>query len=168
MMTPNLADLDIRFERSGRRYKAVVVGSPVGEGFEEQFRQPVNEKDLELFVLKMSRGAGLRRIDTPQAARAKDLGGRLFEALFHDDLLVCLRDSLHEAGRGGRGLRIRLRLGATPELSSLPWEYLYDRQFNRFLCLSDRTPVVRYPEMLEPVRPLRVDGPLRVLARTLH
>ena len=39
-MTPDLADLDIRFERSGRRYKAVVVGSPVGEGFEEQFRQP--------------------------------------------------------------------------------------------------------------------------------
>jgi hypothetical protein len=159
----DLVDLDIRFERSGQDYKAVVVNSPVGQGFEVHFRRPVDDKDLELFVLKMTRGAGLRRIDTPQAARAKELGYQLFEALFHGDLLVCLRDSLHEAARGDHGLRIRLRLGATPELSNLPWEYLYDRQFNRFLCLSDLTPVVRYPEMLEPVRPLRVDGPLRVL-----
>jgi hypothetical protein len=163
MVLPDFVDLDIRFERSGRGYRAVVVNSPVGEGYEVQFRRPVNDKDLELFVLKMSRGGGMRRIETPQAAKAKELGDRLFQALFHDDLLVCLRDSLHESDRQERGLRIRLRLGATPDLSYLPWEYLYDRQFNRFLCLSDRTPVVRYPEMLEAVRPLRVNGPLRVL-----
>jgi hypothetical protein len=159
----DFVDLDIRFERSGRGYKGIVVNSPVGEGHQVLFRQPISDKDLELFVLRMGRESGMRRIDTPQAAKAKDLGDRLFQALFHDDLLVCLRDSLHAADREDRGLRIRLRLGATPDLANLPWEYLYDRQFNRFLCLSDRTPVVRYPEMLEAVRPLPVNGPFRVL-----
>jgi pimeloyl-ACP methyl ester carboxylesterase len=162
--TLDLVDLDIRFERSGRGHKAVVVSSPMGDGLEVPFRRPINDQDLELFILRMSRADAVRRtLNLPPAARAKELGHRLFDALFHDDLLVCLRDSLHETAREDRGLRIRLRLGATPELSNLPWEYLYDRQSNRFLCLSDRTPVVRYPEVLEPVRPLLVEGPLRVL-----
>jgi hypothetical protein len=139
------------------------VESPAGEGFESQFRQPVTDIALENFVLKMGRTGRTRRIDSPQAAQAKELGGQLFEALFHDEMLMCLRESLQLTGNESQGLRIRLRLGATPELGGLPWEYLYDRAFNRFLCLSDWTPIVRYPEMLEPVRPVEIAGSLRIL-----
>ena len=39
-------------------------------------------------------------------------------------------------------LRIRLRLSDTPELAELPWEFLYDQTRNRFLGLSDRTPLM--------------------------
>src|SRR5262249_38304945 len=43
------------------------------------------------------------------------------------------------------------------------WEYLYDRAQDRFLCLSERTPLVRYLPLAEPIEPLTVDGPLRIL-----
>src|SRR5438132_11797066 len=86
---PDLIDLDIRFERSEGGYRTVVVDSPAGEGFEGRFRQPVSDIALENFVLKMGRTGRTRRIDSPQAAQAKELGGQLFEALFHDDMLMC-------------------------------------------------------------------------------
>ncbi len=134
-MTGPISDLDIRFERVGRGYKAVVVASPAGEGHEARFRRPFNDVELQNFALKMQRGGGTRRIETPQAAEAKLRGDRLFRALFRDDLLTCLRQSVAMGDNSGGVLRIRLRLGATPELGNLPWEYLYDRQHNRFLCL---------------------------------
>ena len=61
------------------------------------------------------------------------------------------------------GLRIRLRFSDCPELSELPWEYLYEREHNRFLCLSDRTPLVRYLEVTDSVRVVPVTPPLRIL-----
>jgi Tol biopolymer transport system component len=61
------------------------------------------------------------------------------------------------------GPRLRLRLSDTPELAELPWEFLYDRARNRFVCLSDRTPLIRFLEVPDPPRPLPVSPPLRVL-----
>jgi hypothetical protein len=61
------------------------------------------------------------------------------------------------------GLRIRLRFSDCPELAELPWEYLYDRERNRFLCLSDRTPLVRYLEVVDSVRVVPVTPSLRIL-----
>jgi CHAT domain-containing protein len=45
----------------------------------------------------------------------------------------------------------------------LPWEFLYDRVRNRFLCLSERTPIVRFPEVPDPFRPLNISRPLKIL-----
>jgi tetratricopeptide (TPR) repeat protein len=162
-MVRPISDLDIRFERAGRGYKSVVVASPAGEGHEAGFRRPFSAIELQNFGLRMQRGSGTRRIETPLAAEAKLRGAKLFRALFHDELLTCLQQSVAAAYVDDGVLRIRLRLGAAPELANLPWEYLYDRQRNRFLCLWDRTPVVRYSEMGEPLRPLQVNGPLRML-----
>ena len=65
----------------------------------------------------------------------------------------------------GQGLRIRLRLDqGVPELADLPWEYLFPADLNRFLALSDETPLVRYLEVAEGVQPLRVTPPLTLLA----
>ncbi|KPV48259.1 hypothetical protein SE17_39035, partial [Kouleothrix aurantiaca] len=61
-------------------------------------------------------------------------------------------------------LRLRLRLTGTPELTDLPWEFLHNPTFNRFLALSSQTPLVRYLEMPERVRPLSISLPLRILA----
>jgi len=45
----------------------------------------------------------------------------------------------------------------------LPWEFLYDQARNRFVCLSDRTPLVRFLEVPDPPRPLPISPPLRIL-----
>ena len=83
--------------------------------------------------------------------------------VFEGAVQVCLRNSLDEAERQGAGLRIRLRLNDVPELADLPWEYLYNPVLERFLILSANTPIVRYLELPQPVRPLTVKPPLRIL-----
>jgi hypothetical protein len=49
-------------------------------------------------------------------------------------------------------------------LEGLPWEYLYDpKPRDRFFALSIRTPIVRFPELPEPIRPMPASRPLRLL-----
>ena len=71
----------------------------------------------------------------------------LYEALFRDDLRTCLRRSLTPPKSRGHGLRLRPRLGDCPPLLDVPWEFLYDRSHNLFVCLSHLTPVVRYLQL---------------------
>lgn len=98
----------------------------------------------------------MRRIGSPEMEAAKVFGGRLFEALFGGEVRSAFRSSLDEAGRQHAGLRIRLRLADTPALSHLPWEFLYDTARRQFLVLSIETPLVRYLDLSERVRPLAV------------
>ena len=50
-----------------------------------------------------------------------------------------------------------------PELSDLPWDFLFSRSRNQFLSLSPDTPVVRYLDLPERIRPLLVAPPLKLL-----
>ena len=54
-------------------------------------------------------------------------------------------------------------LSKTPELVNLPWEYLYEPSQKRFLALSEDTPVVRYLELPDRIKPVPVKPPVRVL-----
>jgi CHAT domain len=135
-----------------------------GRGARVTFAQPFAPLELENFLLRIGRPRRpVRRVDAPETRAIKDFGERLYRALFRDDLRVSLERSLSEASAKGAGLRLRLRLSDTPELAELPWEFLYDRARNRFVCLSDRTPLVRFLEVPDPPRPLPVSPPLRVL-----
>jgi hypothetical protein len=160
-------DFDVLLERVGksrRRYRARVVNAPAGQTPPVAFTMPFTPQDLEIFVLRIGRPRRVvRRIDAPETAAVKIFGGQLYRALFHDQLEVNLLRSLSEAAAKGAGLRIRLRLSDTPELAELPWEFLYDQTRNRFLSLSDRTPLVRYLEVSDPPRPLTVSPPLQIL-----
>jgi WD40 repeat protein len=128
------------------------------------FTEPFAPLELENFLLRIGRPRRpVRRVDAPETKAIKTFGERLYCALFHDDLRVSLERSLSEAAAKGAGLRLRLRLSDTPELAELPWEFLYDRARNRFVCLSDRTPLVRFLEVPDPPRPLPVNPPLRIL-----
>ena len=82
--------------------------------------------------------------------------------VFEGAVQVCLRNSLDEAERQGAGLRVRLRLNDVPELADLPWEYLYNPVLERFLSFV-KHPYLRYLELPDPVRPLTVKPPLRIL-----
>jgi len=104
----------------------------------------------------------VRRLNSPEMESARIFGKRLFEAVFGSEVFGCLRSSLDRAEEKETGLRLRLRLNA-PELADLPWEYLYNPALNRFLVLAVETPLVRYLELPERIRPLAVKPPLKIL-----
>ncbi len=60
------------------------------------------------------------------------------------------------------GVRLRLRI-EDPEISAVPWEYLYSPIRSDFLGVSISTPLVRYLELPEPPRPLTSRTPLHML-----
>ena len=95
---------------------------------------------------------------------ARELGGKLFEAIFSGEVRACIRSSLNEIYRQeGTGLRLKLRLQEVAELADLPWEFLFDSSLDRFIAQSNQTPIVRYVEMHERITALTVNLPLRVL-----
>ncbi len=142
-------NFDLLFERSSSGYRARVLESPAGQ-VAADFTLSGSELPLE----------GVGR----SAQAMKDVGGRLFEAVFANEVRACLRSSLDAVAREGGGLRIRLRMTDVPELSILPWEMLYDAARSRFLALSVDTPVVRYLDLAEPPRLLVLDLPIHMLA----
>ncbi len=48
-------------------------------------------------------------------------------------------------------------------LKYFDWEFLYNPSLNRFLALSNKTPLVRYIELPETPRSLKITLPLRIL-----
>jgi hypothetical protein len=156
-------DFEIKIEKREQRYAVSVIRSPAGEA-EGEFVLPFSDLELENLLLKVGRTRrGVRRIGSPEWQAARSLGGKLFEAVCKGDVRGCFRSSLDKAALEDKGLRTKLRLLNTPELADLPWEYLYNRRLNRFLSLSTHTPIVRYIELPEAIRPLAVKPPLHIL-----
>src|SRR5579859_569832 len=151
---------------SGREYP-VTARSAAGEErltmrfpFDETLLQS-RLKDLQIALL---RSANLHRRVLPEEEQAvQDFGHHLFEALLNGAALALFDDSRRKAAQEGLpGVRLRLRIQA-PELAALPWEYLYDPRQGEYVCLSRGTPLVRYLETVQPVQPLKVTPPLRIL-----
>lgn len=163
-MAEQYLDFDLLIDRSGEGYRARVLDSPAGRGT-AVFTLPFSTLELENYLLRIGRPRrGMRRVESPESEAVKTFGGRLFEAVFDGEVGRCLRNSLDEATRQGKGLRLRLRFEDAPDLINLPWEYLYNPAVNRFLSLSTATPVVRFLELPEVVQPLPLRTPLKVLA----
>ena len=157
-------DFELKIEREGDHYTARVLRSPAGEASCD-FTLPFSGDRLELLVMKLGRPRGsTRRIHSAEMEAACELGGKLFEAVFGGDVRACLRSSLDEVYRKERtGLRLKLRLQEVPLLSDLPWEFLLDATLDRFFAQSNQTPIVRYIEMPERIKPLTVNLPLHLL-----
>jgi len=152
---------------SGRDYPVAVLRSPAGEA-RAVMRFPFDDLTLENYLLKLQnvlvRSGGVRRKAlSPQEQAVQDFGQRLFDALLTNDLRSCYDVSRREAAQRGMGVRLRLRIQA-PELAALPWEYLYDPRQADYLCLSRHTLLVRYLEAPQPIQPLLIEPPLRILA----
>ncbi|MCI0693454.1 CHAT domain-containing protein [candidate division KSB1 bacterium] len=157
------ANFDLMIHRAGDKYSARVINSLAGEPSTE-FVLPVAVATLQKLFADLDQAA---KKDGAACASAKiamrNLGGRLFEAVFENALRGCLQSSLDEADQTGGGLRLRLHLADAPELAVLPWELLYNSSLNQFLALSVKTPIVRYLNLPAPLRPWEVKPPLRVL-----
>jgi hypothetical protein len=146
-------------------HRSRVTTSPVGAGASATFAMPFDATELENLLLKLDPGRSqMRRASSdPRPKASVELGGRLFDAVFGEEVLLAWTRSQDATREAGEGLRLRLQLTDAPALAGLPWELLYDRRSNTFPAQSERTPVVRYLEVVQPPRPLAVQGPLRIL-----
>jgi tetratricopeptide (TPR) repeat protein len=147
-------------------FQARVLASPAGEA-NYTFHQPFTVQELVQFQAGLTHGT--RHLRTKAASKGsnlesiKTLGGKLFQTVFQGDVLTCFQNSLRQVETQNLGLRIRLRLNDVPALAQIPWEYLYQPELNRFVVASHLTPLVRYTEQPEPIKPINITTPLRVL-----
>jgi hypothetical protein len=138
-------DLDLKVEPVGEVYR-VSVQAPAGEDAVDNVTLPAELRQ--------------RPVD---ASADRRVGEQLYEAVFREGVEDTLLRSLDQARESGKGLRIRLRLGRAPKLIDLPWELLRTPKRNQFFALNSRTPIIRYLEQPEPISPLSVVSPVRVL-----
>jgi hypothetical protein len=151
-------NFDLLIRKTAEGYQARVRDPVSGEACTD-FSCPFPEEDLT-GILRA--GGACRDLKSPReiSVLAHDAGSSLFNTIFSGEVLVSWRRCLARAGR--KGLRLRLHLNS-PDLWDWPWELLNDPRLG-FLASLPETPVVRYIEMSEPIQPLRVRPPLRVLA----
>ena len=133
-------------------YPVEVLRSPAGEAADE-FTLPFSQTELHNILEQLEAGQVDR--DSLQA-----IGRQLYQMLFAPSIRRRYDESLASLG-SEQGLRLRLRVDP-PELTPLPWEFLFDPQTNEFLALSPRAPLVRYVAA-GAVEPLQVEAPVRLL-----
>jgi hypothetical protein len=136
------------------------MSSPAGQG-SARFDRPFSPDEVQALQSHLS---GEDPFDEGPAglAELKRFGGRLFEAVFADQVLSRFTASMALCRERGAALRVRLHLDDAPELAQLPWEYLYSAERNRFFGLSAETPIVRYLDLGLDDPTLTTSAPLRV------
>ncbi len=160
-------NFDVSIEPAGpQRYRARVTSGEADDEVAVDLAMPFDDTTLENFLLRLDPGRALVRSAGPSPATlaAERLGTGLYTALFSGDVADAWARARTRSWEADRGIRVRLRFAAAPELAALPWELLRDPTQDTFLALSERTPVVRHLSVNVPLRPLAVQGPLRILA----
>jgi hypothetical protein len=163
MTLPEYVDFDLAIEAEGDDFVARVINAPAGQA-SNRFTLPFSSLELENFVLRVGRTrTGLRKMGSPEGIAAEAFGQKLYDAVFAGEVGVGFRRSIDAAALKGQGLRVRLRVADHPNLSSVPWEFVWSAGLGRFVALSATTPLVRFIELPIPIRPLQVTPPLRIL-----
>ncbi len=153
------SNFDLEFHKIEGEY-LVKARSFAGEA-KHQFSLPFTEEAARDFILQVESSISKE----PQKLDfIKNFGSELFEAVFQADVRALYKSALDliEA-KEEEGLRVRLHLQDVPELSHLPWEYLHQASTNQFLCLNQRTPLVRYLDLPKVIAPLQIKPPLQIL-----
>ncbi|MCL4827832.1 MAG: hypothetical protein KJZ95_10715, partial [Caldilinea sp.] len=153
-MSPIYEDFDLLIDRTGSIYRVRVIASPAGQ------TQATVALTPEIEAIRAAIAAGWQ-IDELDPALAKSWGQALYDVIFSGAAETCLLRSLDAARNNDAGLRIRLHLTDVPELATLPWELAFSPPRDRFLALSNATPIVRYMALAEGAPRLPVDPPLR-------
>ncbi|MFI5896610.1 CHAT domain-containing protein [Actinoplanes sp. NPDC051513] len=98
-------------------------------------------------------------------APIRQLGTDLCDAVLHDESRELFEISLRHAEATRTPFQLMLRIRGNT-LAQLPWEFLYDRRRGDYLALN--LPVVRYLDVMQPVAPVTVKLPLRILGVISH
>lgn len=165
-----MASLDLELDVGGAGSDGYQVTARAADGSETAavLRLPLPPNEFDALVSRaklavLASSAVARRTPTEDERPMQELGALLFDALFGDRVRALLVSCRLRAAAEGRRLRLVLRV-RSPELARLPWEFLFDADEDDYLCLN--TPLIRYPAVLEPHRPLHVQPPLRILGMT--
>jgi hypothetical protein len=157
-------DVEVEISATGAGTYAVAARSPSGEAT-TTMRLPFGQEEIESRLRALQTAiiwsaAKTRRVISEIEQPVQQFGAALFDALIADDVRVLVGASRDRATHDGKRLRLVLRI-RPPELSRLPWEFLYNTGGDEYLALT--MPLLRYPEVLEPRRPLEVSPPLEIL-----
>lgn len=155
-------DLEITSPRNGQ-LRARVLASPQGDCPFIAVRWPFDADEENEFLADIHGSPRQGRTGPRRLVSVQEFGGKLFEAVFSGDIEHLFRSSRDTAFRSGKGLRILLRLAEDSALHATPWEYLFDTEAREFLALREHTPLVRYLPAVQPIAPIAVEGPLRIL-----
>ena len=150
----------------GRDYPVAVIRSPAGE-VRATMRFPFDAQTLtnrlQSLEIALLRSSGVRRrMSTTEEQVVEQFGRELSEALLAGEVGALFEVSRREAADQDLGLRLKLRIQA-PDLAVIPWEFLYDPREGEYLALARGTPVIRYLELPQPLKPLTVTPPLHIL-----
>lgn len=149
-------NFDLLFYKQGEDILLRVIDSPGGQA-QGKLSESLQAIELIDLLVQLRQHPGHVTVD-----QIKKLGRTLFNALFTDqDIYGCFQRSLHL--EGSESLRLMLRLNDVPDLSNLPWEYIYDEDLDAFLVLSSKTPLVRYIEVPSVAPSVDAEIPLRIL-----
>jgi len=155
-MSPTYEDFDLLIDRTESAYRVRVIASPAGQAQAAAALTPTIE------AIRAAIAAGWQ-VDELDPALAKPWGQALYAVLFSGAVETCLLRSLDAARNRDARLRIRLHLTDAPELATLPWELAFSPPRDRFLALSNSTPIVRYMALAEGEPRLPVEPPLRMV-----
>ena len=155
-------NFDLQVSKTGETYWARVREPNAGLEAHGGFVHPFSKEDLRDVPGEEETWRDLRSPKRASGDLARTTGTSLFQAVFADEILVSWKLRLLQATTNKQPLRLRLHLNS-PDLWEWPWELLHDPK-QGFLATRPETPVVRYLEMLAPIKPLRVRPPIRILA----
>jgi CHASE2 domain-containing sensor protein len=144
------------------------IESKVGEAYQVLVKAEVLGEVNGVFTLApecVDNAAQLKNIGKldPNSDLPQTFGVALHQALFQEAVGDKLQQALGSVLTDDeKGMRIRLII-TPPEIAALPWEFLYDKGTNCFLCTSGKTPVTRYINLNEPIKALTTAPPVKVL-----
>ncbi|MEM7555513.1 MAG: COR domain-containing protein [Cyanobacteria bacterium P01_A01_bin.84] len=116
---------------------------------------------LEINKIKLT----LKLIDSKQtdSELLKALGQELYQALFPNDINGLFKATVAAAKEHNHSVRLRL-IFESPELASLPWEFLHYERTNTFLGNDTQTVLSRYIDVPLKKREIKAaEKPLKVL-----
>jgi hypothetical protein len=163
VITDTPPDFEVALEETDEGCLCRVREAPAGQ-IAAYCTIPVVPRELErlgeMLANAPAQGDGANRM---LADRLRGWGEQLFDGLFQADILACLRASQNAVADTPRTMHLRLDLTGAPQLLRLPWEFLYDREWGRYLALSMQTPFSRYTGMMHKLLPHVSAPPLRAL-----
>jgi hypothetical protein len=107
------------------------------------------------------RRRGILRSSSREYQELEKLGQNLFRSLFPPPDVFPFYEGVIRSTESEERQGVRHRLVIPPSLWYIPWEYLHDGR--GFLSISIYTPIVRYIDAAQVIRPLQTRPPLRLL-----